>query len=81
MARERSVVSRRTVVVTAGRLVAGGLGSAALAACGATTGTPGGEQGGPPSGRVVELRVHGQATSDIEGYNKIVDAFNEKYAG
>ena len=24
---------------------------------------------------------HGQATSDVEGYNKNVDAFNEKYAG
>ncbi|MGH2370982.1 MAG: ABC transporter substrate-binding protein, partial [Chloroflexota bacterium] len=63
-----------------GRTVAGGLPAGLLAACGGTA-QPTTAQDGAPTGRVVELRVHGQGTSDGEGYDKNVAAFNERYAG
>jgi multiple sugar transport system substrate-binding protein len=60
--------------------LASSLGAGALAACAApSTAEPG--QSGATQGKVVELRVHGQATSDGEGYDKSVAAFNERYAG
>ena len=53
--------------------------SAVLAACGgpATSSAP----GSAPAGPVQELRIHGQAASDGESYDKSVAAFNEKFGG
>jgi ABC-type glycerol-3-phosphate transport system substrate-binding protein len=76
----RVAASRRTVISTAGRVMAAGAGLAALAACGAPeSSTP--AQGSAPTGKLVELRVHGQGTSDGEGYDKNVAAFNKQYEG
>jgi ABC-type glycerol-3-phosphate transport system substrate-binding protein len=70
--------TRRSTFRTAGALLAGGALAPAAAACGAP-----GETQAPAaqSGPIVELRAHGQGTSDGEGYNKNVEAFNRQFAG
>src|SRR3954452_8721481 len=72
--------TRRALMGKAGRLLAGGVTLGLLAACGGSTGTTGSGEGAAPSGKVAELRVHGQGTSDGEGYDKNVAAFNQQYA-
>jgi multiple sugar transport system substrate-binding protein len=64
--------------------VAGAAGgaSALLAACGPGTGTGvGGESAPRAQAQPIELRTHARAGSERDGYQKNVDAFNEKYAG
>jgi len=73
--------TRRALMGKAGRMLAGGATLGLLAACGGSTGTTGSGEGAAPSGKVAELRVHGQGTSDGEGYDKNVAAFNQQYAG
>jgi multiple sugar transport system substrate-binding protein len=72
----RSRISRRGLLAT-GALAAGGL----AAAC--APGQSGTESGSAPqaSGRVVELRTHARAASEIDGYQKNVDAFNKQFEG
>ena len=66
--------TRRSTFRNASTLLAGGV----LAACGA----PGATQGpAAQSGPIVELRAHGQGTSDGEGYDKNVAAFNKQFEG
>ena len=72
-------MTRRSSMRTAGALLAGGVLGPAAAACGATGSPSAGT--GASTGPVVELRIHGQATSDGESYDKSVAAFNEKYSG
>ncbi|MBI3971530.1 MAG: extracellular solute-binding protein [Chloroflexi bacterium] len=74
-------VTRRRVVGGLGVASLGGLTAALLAACGGPASSGESGQKDVPQGRIVELRVHGQATSDGEGYDKNVAAFNERYAG
>ena len=64
------------------RILAGGaaLSGAAVAAC-AGPGSTGGGEGAAPTGRIVELRSHARAASEIEGYQKNVDAFNKQFEG
>ena len=73
--------SRRGVLRAAGALLAGGATLPLLVACGAQTSPDSQGQGASPSGPLVELRVHGQGTSDGEGYDKNVAAFNQQFAG
>jgi multiple sugar transport system substrate-binding protein len=75
---ERVGIARRTLIRRAGALLGAGT---VLAACGAPATTGGGSTGAAPGGPVAELRVHGQGTSDGEGYDKNVAAFNQQYAG
>ncbi len=72
----RSRISRRGLLAT-GALTAGAL----AAAC--APGQSGGDSGSAPqaSGRVVELRSHARAASEIDGYQKNIDAFNKQYEG
>ncbi len=79
--RDGRASTRRALARRAGQLVASGVTLAALAACGGSASNAQLAQGAAPAGKVVELTVHGQATSDGEGYDKNVAAFNEKYAG
>ena len=65
----------------AGALLAGGATLPFLVACGAQSSPDSQGQGAAPSGPLVELRVHGQGTSDGEGYDKNVAAFNQQFAG
>jgi ABC-type glycerol-3-phosphate transport system substrate-binding protein len=67
--------SRRQALAT----LAGGAGLGVLAAC--SPAQQGTGDGGAPSGPLMELRVHGQGTSDGEGYDKNVAAFNQQFAG
>jgi multiple sugar transport system substrate-binding protein len=69
----------RRAVARWGALLAGGVAVTGLAACGGPVTS--GDGVTAPSGQIVDLRVHGQGTSDGEGYDKNVAAFNEKYAG
>jgi multiple sugar transport system substrate-binding protein len=71
----RDAVSRRGILAGAG-----GLGGAALAACGAPSAQL---WAGPPraGAKVVELRAHARANSEKDGYQKNVDAFNRQYEG
>lgn len=77
MADLRNLGVTRRVVVKGG---AAGLAPAVLAACARQGETPA-ETSAAPSGPVVELRVHGQGTSDGEGYDKNVAAFNRQFEG
>ncbi|HEX2514663.1 MAG TPA: extracellular solute-binding protein [Chloroflexota bacterium] len=72
----RSRISRRGLLAT-GALTAGAL----AAAC--APGQSGTQSGSAPqaSGRIVELRSHARAASEIDGYQKNVDAFNKQYEG
>jgi multiple sugar transport system substrate-binding protein len=81
LVRETGRASRRRILGIFGSSALGGATLSALAACGAPASDTSAGQGGSPSGRVVELRVHGQATSDGEGYDKNVASFNQKYEG
>ena len=76
-----SGMTRRGAVRRAGQLTGGGAVLALLAACGGSG--AGGTTAEPaaPSGKQVELHVHGQATSDGEGYDKNVASFNKQYEG
>ena len=67
-------VTRRGVA----KSVAAGLAPVALAACGGPAPTAG---PAAQSGPVMELRVHGQGTSDGEGYDKNVAAFSRQFEG
>ena len=69
----RRPFTRRAVVQTASTLFAGSV----LAACGGPTGTQPAAQSGP----LVTLRVHGQGTSDGEGYDKNVASFSKQFEG
>jgi multiple sugar transport system substrate-binding protein len=73
--------SRRALIRGAGAAFATGVALPGLLGCGGPGGAQGGGQGAAPTGKLVELRVHGQATSDGEGYDKNVASFNEKYSG
>ena len=70
----RRPFTRRAVVQSATTLFAG----TALAACGGPTAT---DQPAASTGKLMELRVHGQGTSDGEGYDKNVASFNKQYEG
>lgn len=72
--------TRRSTVRAAGALLAASFLTPAMAACGGPAASTGGESAAP-SGPLVQLTVHGQGTSDGEGYNKNVKSFNEKFAG
>ncbi len=76
----RGLATRRFMIRRAGVLLVGAT-LPAVGACGGPAGGPTAEQSGGAQGQLVELRVHGQATSDGEGYNKNVAAFNEKFSG
>jgi multiple sugar transport system substrate-binding protein len=67
-------MSRRGMLGTAATLT----GAAALAACGGPTGT---SEQPAASGKLVELRAHARAASEIEGYQKSVDEFNKLHEG
>ncbi|HEX2037591.1 MAG TPA: extracellular solute-binding protein, partial [Chloroflexota bacterium] len=57
-----------------------GTGAILLGACGTAGGGAG--EGAPRAGAaVVELRTHARAGAEKDGYQKNVDAFNERYAG
>jgi ABC-type glycerol-3-phosphate transport system substrate-binding protein len=73
--------SRRGALRAAGALLAGGGALPLLVACGAQSSPDSQGQGAAPTGPLVELRVHGQGTSDGEGYDKNVAAFNRQYEG
>jgi ABC-type glycerol-3-phosphate transport system substrate-binding protein len=76
--RAAATPSRRAALQLLGLSLAGTV-PAALAAWGGAPDATG--TAGAPQGKVVELRVHGQGTSDGEGYDKNVAAFNERFAG
>ena len=72
------IATRRSTIRTAGTLLLGSALTPLAAACGA----PGTTQGpAAQSGPIVELRAHGQGTSDGEGYDKNVAAFNRQFEG
>jgi multiple sugar transport system substrate-binding protein len=65
------------------RLLAGGAALASAAVASACAAGQSADSGTSPqaSGRVVELRTHARAASEIDGYQKNVDAFNKQYEG
>lgn len=72
-----ALTTRRRVFQAASMVLAGGA-IGPIAACGTPDAT---QAPAAQSGPVVELRVHGQGTSDGEGYDKNVASFNRQYDG
>lgn len=71
---KRDSSSRRSLL---GR--ATGVAAVLMAAC--SPGGAGSSESPSASGKLIELRTHARATSEKDGYQKNVDAFNAKFAG
>ncbi|HEU5316796.1 MAG TPA: extracellular solute-binding protein, partial [Chloroflexota bacterium] len=74
----RTAFTRRAAV-RLGASLAGGAAVAGLAACGGPSTST--DAPAAATGKLVELRVHGQGTSDGEGYDKNVAAFSKQFEG
>jgi ABC-type glycerol-3-phosphate transport system substrate-binding protein len=72
--------TRRSAIFTSAKLALGGL-PLALAACGGADANSGTGETAKPTGKLIELRVHGQGTSDGEGYDKNTAAFSKQFEG